>query len=285
MNRNTHLILLVVAAGLAACGGGNDASPKVPPVANAPELPSPWAYQACDSTAAANPSDTDAEMDGLWQGSLTNEIRKTTEPFTALVSADGRIHLLSTGHTQLVAALDIDGNSYTGAGLARSGGRQWQDGTLISDLTVAGTIAERDQLHGDFVLASGDAGCFRLAYDADRYERPSSLDLVDGKWIDYDGWGFLWIAMDVTPQGAFTGTDIYGCSWAGSMALLDERFNLYAVTLDITQWVEEPYPCWGPGSFEGFAYLADSYDGAIVNHYLHLVFANEETTHRFTLNR
>ena len=279
MNRNLTLVLLLVAGGLSACGDGTDTPPRGTPVASPgalPDQPSPWTYQACESVAAGNPADIDAAADGIWQGTLTNELSKTTEPYNAIVSADGRFHLLSTGHTQMAGTLEVDGNGYTGEGFAESGGTLWNDGTLVSELTVAGAITEREQLSGELVLVSGDAGCFRLDYDADLYERPSSLDLVDGRWIDYDDWSFLWIALDVTPQGALSGLDIYGCSYSGSMALLDERFNLYAVALDITQSTNQSYTCWGPGSFEGFAHLEDTGDGSIVNQHLSMTLATSE---------
>lgn len=290
MKRITHLVLLLVAGGLSACNSGTDAPPKETPTASpAPPAnqPSPWTYKACESSGDSNAADTHAAVDGIWQGTLTNELSKATEPWTAIVSADGRFHLRSTGHTLMSGTLDVDGNGYTGEGIAISGSGQWRDGTPVSAVTVAGAIAERERLNGDFVQASGDAGCFDFAYDADAYERPSSLDLVGGRWIIPDYWNSrtTFMELDVSAQGEIAGNDTYGCNHAGSIALLDERFNLYALTLVITQRAEESYPCWGPGSFEGFAYLEDSSDGSSVNHYLHLAFANEETTRKYTLNR
>lgn len=288
MNTNPSLIFLLVAAALTACNSGNDTPPEravaVSP-SSPPAPPSPWTYRACESTVASSPTDTDAVTDGIWQGSLTNELTKTTEPWAAIVSADGRFHLRSSGYTQMAGTLDVDGNGYTGEGFAKTGGTKWHDGSQVSALTVAGTIAERDRLSGDFVLASGDAGCFEFAYDADLYERPSSLDLIDGRWIDYDDWSFLWIALDVTAEGAITGLDIYGCSYAGSMVLQDERFNLYAVALDILQRTDDSYTCWGPGSFEGFAYLEDAGDGSIANHFLHMALVAGNNAVRFSLHR
>lgn len=288
MIRNPSLFFLLVAAAVAACNGGSDrppqkvvaASPKPPPA-----QPSPWTYQPCESGTAGSPADAAAATDGIWQGSLTNELTKTKTPWSAIVSADGRFHLRSTGHTQMAGTLDVDGNAYTGEGFAETGGATWHDGSQVSTLTVAGTIAERDRLSGDFVLASGDAGCFEFAYDAELYERPSSLDLVAGRWIDYDDWSWLWVALDVTAEGAITGLDIYGCDYAGAMVLQDERFNLYTVALDIMQRTDDSYTCWGPGGFEGFAYLEDAGDGSIANHFLHLALVDGDNASRFVLHR
>lgn len=290
MNRIIYLLLTLVAAGLSACGGGSGAAPKDPVAGNPavpPVQPSPWAYQACESAGDPAPAETNAAVDGIWQGTLTNELTKTTEPWSAIVAADGRFHLLSSGATQMAGTLEVDGNGYTGDGIARSGGQLWNDRTLFSALSVAGSIAERERLDGDFVLASGDAGCVRFAYDAERYERPSSLDLVAGRWLEFDGWWptYVWVALDVTNEGALTGGDIYGCEYAGSIALQDEAFNLYALALDITQRAGDPNACWIAGSYQGLAYLEDSSDGSNVNHYLRLVFAHDDNAISMTVHR
>lgn len=288
MNKNPSLVVILVAAAVAACNSGNDTPPKKPVAVNPnppTAQPSPWTYRACESTVAGSPADMDAATDGIWQGTLTNEATKTTEPWIAIVSADGRFHLRSNGHTHMAGTLEMVGNDYTGDGIAKSGGEAWQDGTRVSDLTVAGTIAERDQLNGDFVLASGDAGCFEFAYDAELYERPSSPDFVGGRWIAYDSWGFLWVALDVSPAGAITGLDLYGCSYAGAMALQDERFNLYALALDISQQTDNEYTCWESGSYEGFAYLGDTSDGSMANHFLQLALVGGDNALRFILHR
>lgn len=145
MNKNQYLVLLFVTGGLFACNDGTETlsgeSPVVGPTAPPSQL-SPWTYQACDSAARGIPADTDAAADGIWQGTLTNELTKTTEPWTAIVAADGSFHLHSTGATQIVGTLDIDGNNYSGTGFAQSGGTLWNDGTLLSELSAAGTITE-----------------------------------------------------------------------------------------------------------------------------------------------
>lgn len=286
MNRHPYLVLLVAAAYLGACNSGDDTPPKRADTARPtppPIDPSPWAYKPCESNEGASPAPTNAAVDGLWHGTLTNELRRTTEPWTAIVSADGRFHLLSSGHTQMVGTLEVDGNGYAGEGFAETGGQMWHDGTQQSALTVAGTITERAALSGEFALASGDAGCFTFAYNAYDYERPSSLDQLAGRWIDYDDWSFLWITLDVTREGALTGVDMYGCSHAGSITLLDERFNLYAVALEITQRTDESYGCWGKGSYEGFAHLNDNGSDGSQPDNLHLSIADGNTAYRFTL--
>lgn len=289
MNTYRYLAMLIVAGGMAAC----DDNPNTPdrpdrPVTTIDLNPgSPWAYKACSSLESdpGAPAAPDVAVDGLWRGTLTNETLKNSEPYTGIVASDGRFHLRSSGHTQLAGTLAVQGDRYTGAGLARSGGLTWHDGTLSSNLVVAGTIAERDTLGGEFTLASGDAGCFQLDYDAKLYERPSALDLIAGRWLDFDDWGWMWLSFDVSAQGDFSADDLYGCSHAGKFTLVDSGFNLYAVDLAVTQNPVFNYTCSIPGNFEGFAYLEDTGDGLYANHYLNMVLAGDDYAFRLDMHR
>jgi len=284
--------MLIMAGGMAAC----DDNPNAPyrpvttinPVTTIdPNPDSRWAYRPCNSVESNPdaPAAPNALIDGLWQGTLTNETLKTREPYTGIVAGDGRFRLRSFGHTQLVGTLAVQGDRYNGAGFAHSGGLTWHDGTLSSDLVIAGTIAGRDTLDGEFTLASGDAGCFELDYDANLYERPSSLDLIAGQWLVYDGWGWLWLSFDVSAQGEFSAEDGCGCSYAGRFRLVDSGFNLYAVDLDITQNAVFNYMCSISGNFEGLAYLADTADGLYANHYLNMVLTTSNDALRIDMHR
>lgn len=280
MNTYRYLAMLIVAGGMAACDD-NPNTPDRPVTTIDPDPDSSWAYRPCNSVESdpGAPAAPDVAIDGLWQGTLTNETLKTSEPYTGIVAGDGRFHLRSSGHTQLVGTLAVQGDRYTGAGFAESGGQAWHDGTLLSNLLIAGTIAERDTLGGEFTLASGDAGCFQLDYDANLYEQPSSLDLIAGQWLDFDDWGWLWMSFDVSAQGDFSAEDLYGCSHAGKFALIDPGFNLYAVDLDITQNANFDYTCSIAGSFDGFAYLANPGDG------LNMVLVSKNDTLRLVMHR
>lgn len=294
MNRKVCLALLAVAIGLSACSGsfapppavGGNPRPGVDPDPVPPSSPaSPWTYKPCESTVGDGSLPADAAVDGIWQGTLTNELRKSTEPYTAIVDADGRFALQSTGHTQLAGMLAVDGRSYTGEGLAHSGGLAWADGSVDSALSVAGVVAERDVLSGEFMLEAGDAGCFQFTYDATLYEQPSSPGLVAGQWSDVDDWGFTWLQLDISDGGVFAADGLYGCRYEGGIVPFDAAFNLYAVNLEITQRPGDSGSCIVPGSYEGLAYLTGGGDPSDPDHALHMSLAAEMSALRIDLYR
>ncbi len=265
MNRYENLAPVLLAMALVACSNGGPpatAEPTLSPPTPPPDPTggdSPWTYKACESMApgSSDPgSAADVSPAGIWDGILTNELLKQTEPYTAIVALDGEIRLLSTGHAQFAGTLEVRGSDYTGTGIAESGGTLWQDGNNLSDLTVAGRIVERDSLRGDWLLASGDAGCFVFEYDAGRYEQPSSLDLVSGTWIADDAWGEF-MRWPVQPDGSFASVDTYGCSYTGRFTLIDPDRNLYAVDVRTEPTNADSY-CLSPGPFSGLAWIGNT---------------------------
>ncbi len=263
MNRHQFSSLVLIPMLLAACGSRSPepateslALDTTPPPTDPPGGDSPWTYKACNSVEPAGPppASADASPAGLWDGTLTNELLKQTEPYMAIVAPDGQLRLLSTGHTQFASTLEMNGNAYTATGFVESGGTPWNDGSLLSELTMGGQIAERDSLQGEWLLASGDAGCFDFAYDADRYERPSSLDLVEGTWIAIDAWGDEFMRWPVQADGSFASVDHYGCGYAGRFTLIDTERNLYAAEVRTEPSTADSL-CLSPGPMRGLAWI------------------------------
>ena len=149
---------------------------------------------------------------------------------------------------------------------------------------MAGRIAERDSLRGDWLLASGDAGCFVFEYDADRYEQPSSLDRVEGTWIAIDGWGDEFMRWPVQPDGSFASVDSYGCGYTGRFSLIDPDRNVYAVDLR-TEPTTADSQCLSPGPFGGLAWLEDTAASPQANDSLVLSLVSEGDTWRVYFGR
>jgi hypothetical protein len=261
MNPRSFASLVLIGLLLAGCGSGSPEPATgnpgpAPSTTDPPGGGSPWTYKACDSIGLEGTpaSSANASPAGLWGGTLTNELLKQTEPYTAIIAPDGQLRLLSTGHTQFAGTLEVNGNAYTATGFVESGGTRWNDGSLLSQLTMGGQIAERDSLQGEWLLASGDAGCFDFAYDADLYERPSSLDLVEGTWIVIDAWGDEFMRWPVHADGSFASVDHYGCGYTGRFTLIDPARNLYAAEVS-TEPTTADALCLSPGPLQGLAWI------------------------------
>lgn len=282
---------LAIVLSLSGCGGGSGSGEvtergALPPLKLPPTEPAFWVYLPCESQdpGTVPPSEFDALPGGIWRGLLTNELREFNESYMAVIAEDGRFRLQSIGHTQWLGVMATAGATFTGDGFAKSGGTAWNDGTLVSEFSVAGTIRERDSLFGYWTAASGDAGCIDFAYDAELYERPSSLESIEGAWIDYDDWSFAWLGLTINSDGSFTGVNIYGCDLTGQFALIDDRFNLYEVQSTFTQIPGPGFSCIS-GDYTGFAYLYDTNDGSPPNNRLYVSLVAGTNAIAFNISR
>jgi hypothetical protein len=289
MDRRNTFALALLALCLAACSNGSSDS-ATPEPANPPDPPdgeSPWTYKVCESvgTSSAPPAAAEASPAGLWVGTLTNELLKQTEPYMAIVAPDGQLRLLSTGYTQFAATFEMNANAYSATGFAESGGTPWNDGTLLGELTMGGQIAEQDSLQGEWLLSSGDAGCFDFAYDAGAYEFPSSLELLEGTWIMLDGWGWEeFMRWTIQPDGRFASVDYYGCGYSGTFSLIDTSRNLYAAEIRIEPIDAESH-CVSPGNFSALAWIELGATSSSSDHSLALSLVSEGDTWRLSFDR
>lgn len=237
MNNRTRATCLCLAVALTACNGGaGNERPEASPGPTLPPQPqepvSPFTYRPCSDYAEATPPSAarSALPGGLWHGQITNEVSRESEPFEMAVTEDGRFWFF-IDYDEFIGALETDGNTYSGAGRAYSGGSAWSDGSLQSDVVLGGTIAERDSMTGTWSLAAGDAGCYEAFYDAAVYEQPLTLEQLTGDWSAIDGWGLFYLTLRIHEDGSFLFYDPWDCSHSGrgQLALIDDRYNLFEV--------------------------------------------------------
>jgi hypothetical protein len=100
----------------------------------------------------------------------------------------------------------------------------------IFGISINGTAVAETSATGDY-WGYYDSGSFSLTYDP-IYERDSSLQLVQGNWgaSDQD------FSMNITVagNGGFTGSSSDGCTYAGSIGIIDTRYNAYSINISIT---------------------------------------------------
>lgn len=248
----SHIGLLIVLAGCNS-SGNNDA----PGAHRPPPDPPPAAsfYVPCNPAPPTASAGRAAIPGGIWEGTLTNELLKSSGTFWAQISEDGRFRM--RGHRARMNGTIVTGdNSFSGDGYAHIWG-DWSAVPLDSDFNVAGTIIERQGMNATWTMSSGDLGCFAATYETNIYEQASSLPLVEGVWISYDAWSWPWY-LTIEADGRVLWQDPYFCSMSGQISVIDDRYNLYDISLASTCDA-------GAVPYTGFAYLSLSQNSIMLS--------------------
>ncbi|HEV2676790.1 MAG TPA: hypothetical protein VGV37_19850 [Aliidongia sp.] len=156
----------------------------------------------------------------------------------------------------------VSGTLATGSGLIQTGTIVYQaiGTTDASSEAWAGAIGQRSWLSAELVNHATPVGRFGPVsfsvsgtYDAPDYERTSSLALVSGAWKLRDGDGTLVGSATFKTNGTYSGS-LEGCSFSGSVSLIDTRYSLYHLVLN-----QASCPAGGliAQSFAGLAVLGD----------------------------
>jgi hypothetical protein len=184
---------------------------------------------------AAPPASVNQLPGGLWYGTLTLDAAMGSEEILAMVGEDGRFRIVS-GETaiQMSGDVAVAGSLLSASGRVIAGpGGTWPDGSNVGDLSIRAVITERDTMAGTWRTTAGESGSFELFYDQ-LYERDSALSLLGGMWTAYDDIGNPDVTFTIEDSGSFDGQNMQGCLSTGQFAIIDSRFNLYAVQSTIS---------------------------------------------------
>jgi len=194
---------------------------------------------------------------GIWEGTFTESGYGTFDAIGLLY--DGRIIAISESAGIIYdGSCSIDGDKMTGTVTSYE-----IDGGVIATANLSATITEKSQITGTFSTSYGSNGSLSLAYDS-LYERDSSLDLVAGSWASHDP-GYS-VFIDIGDSGVFGGVDSDGGLMAGSINILEPEYNIYSVTLNLSNSGALN------GNYTGFAILCDDY---AVNDSMVVVVSNQ----------
>ncbi len=224
---------------------------------------------SCDGALFIGQSVTNQSPAGIYAGIFRSTITMPAPDrmVTGVISEESVVHLMVQGASSQYAGLvSVDGEKLGGT-LTEYLGAQARffgfDG--VRSITLAGTVAERDSVFGDY--SGEDDGFFSLDYSA-KYERASSFDQTSGVWtfnMSSSGGAIYNVTLDIDADGQLFGTDTNGCVFSGALSIIDGRYNVYEVLVDISSCT--PFD----GAYTGLAYRGDFAAGSTQ---LMLLFAN-----------
>jgi hypothetical protein len=245
---------IIPALVLFGCGGGGGGS-QPPPIAG------------------------DQAFGGLWKGSWEETgtpcpPTESCEETAVMISADdGRFQvLLPELLIQVSGSVQVDGDSFTGTGLAYAG--EFPDGSTVNALIISGTIIEGVSVQGTWEIAAGDSGVFSLEYNPLHLRDVSEQDLA-GLWTPVNGAENPENTFQINSDGTFLREGTF-CTSSGSVTLLQPGYNIFDWTGTVVS-VDPMTPCPIAGSYSGLAWLDDSDEsGGAPNDLLVALIGNDE---------
>lgn len=198
--------------------------------------------------------------DGLWQGRF--DINQRGDFRLSVLQIDGRLIALSPD-----ARVACRGSTTFKDGQYRAEMDMFFiNGAPFDKATLTGAAVSPQRIEGRFrTHGAGDEGDIVLEYDAETYEKKSSLDQLEGRWILYEG--FTITKFTIRDNGAFHGADTNGCSYEGLIEIINPDYNAYRARLFASSCDNID------GEYEGLAFLMSS---LAENDTLHMQISNDD---------
>jgi len=183
---------------------------------------------------------------GFWVGTMTSNTSGKVASISGLVTENNRIKLIESGV----------GTQFSGT-VVSSGGSASADMVQFNTITEGAkkeidisfnmeSITEKVSVTGSYNSAE-DSGKFILNYNI-AYERPSTLTKIVGEWSNREE------SLKIDSSNGFNGQGANGCSYAGSVGIINPSFNAYNLNVGVTGCTDESLS----GSYFGVAWLDDS---------------------------
>lgn len=236
---------------------GTPPAPTTPPPPPPPTSSLPW--QPCTDASSDRSDRIEGLPTGYWAGTLTDDVRQTTDPFWLIVAPDGRFrgktydyYVYYDPEIQWVGALDPDSDVLQASASVFSdvtwdGKTAWRTSNLAADLSFDAGFNDVGTLVGDWEDSTGNLGCFELEYFPS-YGDTSLLGDMTGVWTAYGPGSKPLMTFTVDTDGSFNAQDIFGCASTGQVALLDQDLGLFDVQTTMSG-------CPLAGSYSGLATL------------------------------
>ena len=180
------------------------------------------------------------ELDGIWVGNFDIRGRGPYD-FYAIHIGERSTAVSHKAKAMCVGQVKRDGEYYYSKyNLYALDGSPFDYARLTGEISQGEIIAYFKTLNG------GDTGRLVIEYN-DLYEQPSSLDLLEGEWsfTDRDGLSFQ---MNIV-NGLIEGKDSDDCEYSGQVAIINPKYNVYDVNLNITNCASVN------GAYQGLSYL------------------------------
>lgn len=206
---------------------------------------------------------------GIYSGTLTSVASGTTREVDVLVN-DSRLYLYDAEGSVIASGrysvsdrdLNWQGRAFVQVGTDTVDPDD--DEVLVRTLNAQGGYDPESAILMSYTATEAgeagviDSGTLAVDYQEAQYERRSDLPLVAGTWIEEDDFGAVTTYFTVSEGGTIFGQSP-GCSYSGTLALIDQPYNLYSALLSAQCGNDTPNPQPPPAS--GLATLRRATNG------------------------
>ena len=183
-------------------------------------------------------------------GGSSNETSNTTttESFSFSPGLYTGTFATSGGSTDSFAIMITSNNKWAGADPEEASTGTVNGATLSNTFGFSATLESANS--GTFTNGT-ESGSFSIASVSGLYDRTSSLDKLNGTWVDDEFTDVTGTATFTFNNGALSMTTVSGCSGTGNITTIDTRKNEYALTVTVSNCDEFN------GNYSGFGFTDD----------------------------
>jgi hypothetical protein len=174
-------------------------------------------------------------LNGIWQGTAHSNLEGIDMEVIGLIYEGNVRFYLPASDTFNAGTISVNGDNFSAT---------LTDIDNNESTTLSGSYISGVSITGTYTSSSGDSGSTSLSYDS-IYNRPSSLSQTQGTWSFTEG--SYSSSITIQADGTIAGSDSNGCTFSGSVTLLDSTKNLYNTVVQITNCglVNEQLSGWG----------------------------------------
>lgn len=187
---------------------------------------------------------------GIWVGTVTSDADGIDVPASAIIAETAEARFVDIDGNQLAGTANVTGNFFDSTFEAFAADGELLPGglTYFEPVLVQGLVDEAASLDLSYQQGMFDTGDLTLTYDA-VYENGSDLNTVADDWTFVAGPGDA-VDISIAANGDITGSDSDGCTFGGSLSIIDSNFNAYQVDLIVAA-------CTAAGTYSGLAAVLD----------------------------
>lgn len=194
---------------------------------------------------------SDVPEAGLFQGEFVSS--ETGEAISGLVivAPNGEFAVVRTGQFAAVGEWSNRGINFTAGGTAVSAefGNPFEGA-----LSMSGQLSPNYRMVGSYGIAEVDGGRYDLVAVSELYRQALPLESLAGSYTFQDVVTGVSGTATIAADGTFAATDTAECEFAGELSVPDEEFNQVAVSLTVSECLQDDT------GFTGYGAIIDLYD-------------------------
>ncbi len=187
---------------------------------------------------------------GIYKGVFWSETSDEGFPGTVLIDGEGFFVGFAMDGAFFWGDHTVEGKDFGSIGSAYAG----DTGENLGDYSMEGRIVEDYRLFFEYLIPVIDTGFGDVYPVPQQYFRGVTFAELAGTYEVEDLQTFDEGTASITPDGAISGTTAAACNWSGQITIADTAFNMFDISLTVTDCGDQN------GFYEGKGYLDDAED-------------------------